>query len=370
MARKFLYAIAIIAFLVIAGLFALRFWAQELSELAFVPKEQFSPAPPLSASVYDDPAMWIARPGMAAGNPARWMPKGFAGEDAQGRPVAVFFVHPTSYLSNKHWNAPLDDRESQDRAALFVKVLASPFNSAPELWAPRYRQAALGAFLTEDKAGSQALDIAYGDVIKAFDLFLEQTPADRPIVIAGHSQGALLAMRLLKDRAAGTPLARRIAAAYVIGWPVNLAHDLPAMGLPACAAPAQAGCVVSWSSWGEPAEPPPTKTGIPAATALDGGRRFEGPVLCTNPLTGAIGGAAPASANHGTLVPTADLKQGAVKVGMVPARCSPEGLLLIGPPPEMGPYVTPGNNYHVYDIPLFWVNLREDFRRRVLAWKP
>ncbi|MEZ5749790.1 MAG: hypothetical protein R3D83_07910 [Caenibius sp.] len=41
------------------------------------------------------------------------------------------------------------------------------------------------------------------------------------------------------------------------------------------------------------------------------------------------------------------------------------GLLLIGQPPEMGNLVFPGNNYHVYDIPLFWENLRLDAIRRV-----
>ena len=34
-----------------------------------------------------------------------------------------------------------------------------------------------------------------------------------PIVLVGHSQGALHLMRLLKDRVAGTPLAGRVAAA-------------------------------------------------------------------------------------------------------------------------------------------------------------
>ncbi len=45
----------------------------------------------------------------------------------------------------------------------------------------------------------------------------------------------------------------------------------------------------------------------------------------------------------------------------VAARCDERGLLLIGDPPELGPYVLPGNNYHVYDIPLFWA---EPARRR------
>ena len=44
------------------------------------------------------------------------------------------------------------------------------------------------------------------------------------------------------------------------------------------------------------------------------------------------------------------------------------GLLLIGPPPQLGPGVLPGNNYHVYDIPLFWSALRADVGRRVRAF--
>jgi hypothetical protein len=41
---------------------------------------------------------------------------------------------------------------------------------------------------------------------------------------------------------------------------------------------------------------------------------------------------------------------------------------MIGPAPQMGPFVAPGNNYHVYDIPLFWANLRADVAARVGAW--
>jgi len=30
--------------------------------------------------------------------------------------------------------------------------------------------------------------------------------------------------------------------------------------------------------------------------------------------------------------------------------------------------VLPGNNYHVYDMTLFWANLRADYERRTAAW--
>ena len=142
--------------------------------------------------------------------------------------AAVFFIHPTCYIGKDHWNAPLDDKESQDRARLFLRGLASPFADAGEIWAPRYRQAAIGAFLTTKPEGQQALNAAYEDVLLAFDEFVAKVQKDRPIILAGHSQGALHLTHLLKDRVAGKPIAKRIVAAYVVGWPVSIDTDLPA----------------------------------------------------------------------------------------------------------------------------------------------
>jgi hypothetical protein len=105
-----------------------------------------------------------------------------------------------------------------------------------------------------------------------------------------------------------------------------------------------------------------------ASTALDGKPAGNGPILCSNPLTGGYGGSAPASANLGTLVPEDGMEKGELVPSLVPARCNKRGLLLIGPPPEMGSYVLPGNNYHVYDYPLFWANTRADVIRRTAAW--
>ncbi len=367
MARKFLYLIAIIAVLVIAALVALRLWPGKLTELALVPDKAFVQQAPLGSDRYADAALWISRPGATA-DPARWLPQGVA----PGEPVraAVFFVHPTSYLDKASWNAPLDDKASRELADTFVRGLASPFNQAVELWAPRYRQATFGAFLSDKPEALEALDLAYGDVSAAFDRFLASVPADLPIVLAGHSQGAYHLRRLLRDRVAGKPLARRIAAVYAIGWPVSLQHDLPLMGLPACAAPDQSGCVVSWLSYGEPADPAMTLAAYARRPALDGQSPGGSAFLCSNPLTGGTGGAVPASANLGTLKPDKDAKAASLIAPGVPATCRADGFLSVGEAPDLGPYVLPGNNYHIYDIPLFWANLRADFARRVKAWKP
>lgn len=372
MARKFLYFIVFCVVLVIAVLLALRLWPTALSRLAFAPKGHFEAQAALSRNAYEDPAMWFARPG-AANDPTRWQPPAAQGASAPAAagdvpPFAVFFVHPTSYLEHDHWNAPLDDKPSQARARIFLKGLASPFGQASEIWAPRYRQAAIGAFLSHSSDARQALDLAYGDVSQAFDAFLAHVGPDTPIVLAGHSQGALLIDELLRKRIAGTPLQARIAMAYPIGWPLSVAHDLPALGLPACQTAEQAGCLVTWSSFAEPADPGMLLEWYKNSAGYDGQPRGDGGVLCVNPLTGTPGGAAPASANRGTLVPSADLASGQLVPGAVGAHCGPRGLLLIGNSPDLGPYVLPGNNYHVYDIPLFWENLRLDVARRMRTW--
>lgn len=363
MARKFLYAVAFLVVLVIAAGIALSFWSRELTELAFVPGGAFEEQAALESNAYEDPAMWVARPGMGSSNPARFLPDGFTPEPGASD-SAVFFVHPTSYTATTHWNAPLDDESARGGARIFVRGMASPFNRSVELWAPRYRQAAVGAFLTQKPEARQAVDTAYADVAQAFDYFVSSIPKDAPIVLAGHSQGALHLIRLIKEHVAGTPLAGRIVAAYVIGWPVSTNIDLPAMGLPACATPGQAGCVISWQSFAEPADAESLLEAYARGPDLDGVPKHPENILCSNPLTGGVGGEAPMGDNLGTLVPNGDMTRGRLVAGAVPAKCDPRGILLIGDPPEMGSAVLPGNNYHVYDIPLFWANLRADVARR------
>ena len=368
MVRKFLYFIVFCIVVVVAGLLALRYYARDLTEFAFVPRVGFEAQAPLAGNAYEDPAMWFSRPGMGTNDPVRWVPAGLTG-DAETLNAAVFFIHPSSYLARDHWNAPLDDADSQARAKLFIRGLASPFNKSVEVWAPRYRQAAFGALISDKLEAHQAIDAGYADVAQAFAYFLASVPADRPIVLAAHSQGSLHLIRLIKEKVAGTPLQKRIAVAYAVGWPISVQHDLPALALPACATAGQAGCIMSWSSFAEPADPDQLTAIYARSPGFDGQLRGSSEILCTNPLTGGTGGTAPSTANLGTLVPDAGLGRGKLQPGLVPARCQ-HGLLLIGSPPQLGPYVLPGNNYHVYDIPLFWANVRADVKTRVQAWKP
>jgi hypothetical protein len=367
-ARKFLYIVAGAVVLVLVALLVLRIFADELSSMAFVPTEKFSRSRPLADNAYASMDMWISRPGLGENDPARWLPKGVE-RDGESLGAAVFFIHPTSYFEKARWNASLTDAESRKLATRWVREMASAFNESPDVWAPRYRQATFGAFLTDKPDADRAIDTAYRDVAQAFGFFLATIDGKRPIVLAGHSQGAYLLARLIRDRIKGTPLKRRIAVAYVVGWPLSRAQDLPALGMPACKTDTQTGCLVSWTSFAEPADTAPVRKAAAKRGWLDGTKGEGTPIVCVNPLTGTTAGKADAAMNHGTLLHDDRTGSASLVNGMIPARCGKDGFLYVGPPPDLGKWVMPGNNYHVYDIPMFWMNLREDVSRRVTAWQ-
>ena len=91
-------------------------------------------------------------------------------------------------------------------------------------------------------------------------------------------------------------------------------------------------------------------------------------MLCINPLTGTIGGQAGPASNPGTLLPDGDFANATLEAGKVGARCDRGFLIIDGDVPNLGPYVLPGNNYHVYDYALFWMAIRKDAERRLAAW--
>lgn len=399
LARKFLYLIATVILLILGVGVAYQLNPGWFGRVAFVPSTQFVEQSAAAPNAYDDPAMWFARPGLA-NDPTGWRPPADEEEKASAESgkliprakaaetgsvaaatetprgdAAVFFVHPTSYYSKASWNAPLDDADANYRATLFMQGMASAFGDAGQIWAPRYRQATLGAFLATDRVtAGKAIDAAYRDVEQAFDAFIAAIPKNQPIILAGHSQGALHLTTLLKNRIAGTPLARRIVAAYVIGWPISRDTDLAALGLPACETAEQKGCILSWASFAEPADTSMVTGAYDGTIGFDGRPRDGTRILCTNPLTGTPDAAAEADANRGTLKPSDGFKAGTLIPGKIGARCDDDrGFLMIGDAEiakNYAPgYVLPGNNYHVFDITLFWENVRQDALRRLATFE-
>ena len=364
-ARRFLLIIFWLTLILVAVAFAIYQFGQQVLIKSATPQGHFKAAASGSGPDYARVQNWLARPDIP-NNPSDWLPDGAAA--APGGSAAIFYIHPTTYLERDRWNASLTGNSQTDlRTRLFVQSQASALTSAGKVWAPRYRQAAFGAFLLKSEDARKALDLAYSDVISAFDEFLKENPG-APLVLAGHSQGSLHLSRLLVDRREA--IKDRLVAAYVVGWPISVTADLPAMRLRACSHVEETGCVLSWQTFAEPANPDLVLDAWQGTRGPTGVRRTRGDMLCTNPITGTQGGTGPAIANIGTLLPSADFASATLVKGAVGAHCMSGFLMLDGKPPSLGPYVLPGNNYHVYDYALFWGAIRQDAERRLNAWHP
>lgn len=362
LANRFLWVIAALILLVVAVAFAWRLAGDRMMRAALKPTTGFADIAAPEVPDYRHDSSWVSRPGIgggvAAGDPALWTPRDYTA--APHPAAAVFFVPPTAFFNKSRWNAPLDDTETNDRLASFTRMQATVFNGVASLWVPRYRQATAGAFFAPGPDADQALALAYGDVERAFDAFLAENPAG-PLILAGHSQGSRHLLHLLKARRAD--VGDRLVAVYAGGWPVVLPQDTDAIGLPACAEAGQTGCVLSWQSYAADGELDRALTAMAQVPDLSGRPMGADAVMaCTNPLTGGRS-TADASANNGSLF------GGALEPRRVGARCGERGLLLIAPAPsDIGPFVMPGGNYHVYDYALFWANLRADAEARLSAF--
>jgi hypothetical protein len=325
-------------------------------------------APP--APDYAQPDAWVAWPGRPSD--ADVVPPGIL-EPLPAARADVFFVHPTTYLFGSAPNARYDEPGATGRQIRrgVLRFQASAFNGCCRIYAPLYRQASIHAFMHADDAQAQAaFDLAYSDVLRAFDYYLRHENQGRPFIIASHSQGSLHAMRLLQERVAGTALLHRLVAAYVIGY--DIPQEIERRGIPLCRTATQTGCLLDWNT---------VKAGASDEDRqnrrliwLDG--RYQHlpsrELVCVNPLNWELGGEAPASLNLGALPGTAAAELLAPVPELTGARCD-AGLLRVDIPlgkrRGFADLLTLFGSYHVYDYNLFYLNIRRNARERVEAFE-
>lgn len=342
-----------------------------LCGLACGPAATAQGAPPAPDYAHADTwAAWPGRVGMADS-----LAPGLADAAAPAaQEVDVFFIHPTTYLTGSAPNARYDEpgmTASQiDQGVL--RFQASVFNACCRIYAPHYRQAALRAFRgATDEQSAAAFELAYSDVLRAFDFYLTHENQGRPFIIASHSQGSLHALRLVQERLAGQPLQKQLVAAYIIGYPMPLAIEQT--GLSICRSATQTGCLIDWNTVKED-----TSAGARAHTRLvwlEGRyqRIGERPLACVNPLNWVLGGAAPASANLGALPGARPGEPLAAPVpALTGARCAGASLEVSIPLGQRRGFANPltiFGSYHILDYNLFYANLRVNAQQRILAYQ-
>ena len=282
----------------------------------------------------------------------------------------VFYVHPTTAVG-KRWNASIDDPEVVKATARGGTLIqASAFNACCDVYAPRYRQANGKSFAEPNDAGNRAIDIAYTDVSAAFDEFLNRRGVGRPFLLASHSQGTVLAERLLREKIWGKTTAKDFVAGYLIGGPVT--RETLGRDVPICDSEETWGCVVAFNVRG-----PRYRENWAEFKNRDGSGTIH-PLtsrICVNPLTWK-NDATPASVDQNLGALFFDTEKPTVLRAFVDGTCS-DGRLLVqhmGELPQrdaasgillrvMGP-----DNFHPIEYQLYYVNLRHNAVRRVEAY--
>jgi hypothetical protein len=299
-----------------------------------------------------------------AAHPWKWDPSDSVPKPLRNEPrdsaADVFFLYPTSYtmkLKLKKQNADIDDdyiNAKTDYSSILYQ--ASVFNNQCRVFAPRYRQAHITNFFSKDKEkAAQAFDIAYEDVKTAFEFYLQTWNNGKPIIIASHSQGSLLAERLLKEFFEGTStssvsLKNKLVVAYIAGWPVPKDYFT---SLKMCTDSLQTGCICSWRTV--------RKGFVPFYLKKEAGNSFV-----TNPLNWTSGNEyASKQLNRGSVL----AKFNKVYKQTTDAQVS-NGLLNVKKPKFPWSFLYFAHNYHVGDINLFYLNIRDNVRQRInMFWK-
>lgn len=271
----------------------------------------------------------------------------------------VFFLYPTTFTAKKDKdisNASIDD-ELVNAKTDYSTILfqASVFNQHCRVFAPRYRQAHINNFYTDDKTkAAAAFEIAYEDLKTAFEYYMTNWNKGRPIVIAGHSQGAFLAERLLKEYFEGKALEKQLVAAYIIGWPVPKDYFST---LSMCEDPTQTGCLVSWRTYRTGYVPPFLKKKVEVTNTLFG----QSNVYVTNPLSwNTTSENISKKNNKGSVLTRFN------KIYKHTSNAQIEnGLLYVNKPKFPWSFLYFSKNYHIADINLFYINIRENVAQRI-----
>ena len=357
---KFKTAVGAVLGLLVVGLLLGYIYLDDIFSTIQDPGQPFQTYVPPAAPNYESLDSWLAQPDLGV-DPHTLTAKG-----------DVFVVVPSVYRGGEHWNLPSDDLRRKRKLERIVRPnYVSPYGESGRLFAPFYRQASLYAFITNREDAQQAQDFAYQDVKRAFEVFLSESPIERPIVLVGHNQGASHVERLLMDFFQG-PLKDRLAVAYVIDHPLPLdMFDGPLANLSPCDTPNQTQCVVAFGTF-TPKDKVIAERFAEQSLVFDG-NKYEAisnrPTLCINPLLWSqsedfaparlhLGGVA-AEGLDPDMIPASMTKQ-------TGAQCQ-NGLLLVDTPisKSLRRPLAVGAKFRTLPSNLFYEDLKQDAKRRV-----
>ncbi len=276
---------------------------------------------------------------------------------ALDKTVDVFYVYPTIYSAESPRNMNIHEKALRASTQHLMVTQAGAYSETANLFAPFYRQMTIAELDPEtDMFQNPYFKIGAEDVERAFDYYLEKLNPDRPFILAGHSQGAMVLIHLMRKHFNDPALQKRLIAAYLIGYSVT--HDdlekYPWIKLAQGAD--DTGVVITYNTQS------PEATGSPVLTPG---------AVCINPLSWTTTEeAADKSLNLGAVF--FNEKTSAIE-REIPQYIGAQidlkkGALIVTPPEalELGHF--PEGVYHRFDYSFFYRNLQQNAAQRVKAY--
>ena len=210
---------------------------------------------------------------------------------AQDPPIDCFYVYPTASFDPSGNSDLVPGPEEK----FVVQAQFARFAEKCRIFAPMYRQATLTglrARLNGKSAAQPDRELAYGDVLGAWQHYLAHDNHGRGVVLIGHSQGGLVLVRLVSEEIDGKAVQAKLVSAILLGVNVLVPNGADVGGtfqhIPACRSATQTGCVISYVTFRHGA--PPSAKGYfgHAISPLTLKPVADSHDLCTNPadLTG------------------------------------------------------------------------------------
>lgn len=183
---------------------------------------------------------------------------------------------------------PNADMNAGPEELAVIRAQFARFGSVCRTFAPLYRQVTLtalraaigGAPMNADRA------LGYGDVVAAWNHYLDMHNDGRGVVLIGHSQGAGVLTELLRREIEGTDAQELLVSVQLIGTRLAVPPGEDVGGaletIPLCRAADQTGCVISFASFRDEIPPPDSsrfgRIGGPGSEDMAGMD-----AACTNP---------------------------------------------------------------------------------------
>lgn len=290
-------------------------------------------------------------------NPLLWAERG----TGAGKPVDVFLVGATAdHGLDGTFQSSCFQKDDRYFQSSLLNMQEGLYAESCRIFAPYYRQACLSVYYLPDGERAPYFQVAYRDVRAAFLWYLEHENRGRPFILAGYSQGADLALRLMQEFFADEYLQNQLVAAYLIGWRVTK-EDLTFPWVKMAQGETDTGVIVAFSS-----EAP----GVTSSIILPEGGYTYG----INPLNWkADETPAMKEENPGSVNLHMDGRADGDVVHLTGCYRSPErGTLIV---PDISPEEFPPKEplfvegcYHNYELNLYYRSLEENVKKRVEAY--